>query len=473
MLAWGMVLVVFGALLGYVLLFGLSRGDRVLGAFLLTFVVSQVLAIVVVQPLLIAFGVLWALLLFPALSSLFSWVPGLGALLSPPGGQNGPESATLSGRLEHVTLVQAAGAASGLPADHAMLAFSVVTSLASAMFGGSTSWRRRKAARAVATVQQAQASRQQGEAAVAAELEAKYDAWSRGGSDVRAQRDGTLAALTELQATAAADTEQAPAAATRHNAVMQLTPESDVPAGSIDYTALAAAQLASLVFSGRMPPPSSTASLRRQLHLIATYLARRCPPALLRTMAERYRRATADASASDLQRALRYFVSEDAGGDSSTAGESTSHDEASDDDTHSGDAGSSVGSVHGGTAASSDTGSVVEEEVLPHTRQQQQQQQQETDGDDADIEEGGRLRLQMQGDSGQQSPCEAVAAVPTVVTAASTEGPEATGATAAECSEAQSAGDDGLLASGTQQSGSPTSARMVDVGVVSSGQEAK
>ncbi len=260
----------------------------------MTFGLTQVLSVVVVQPLLITAGVFWALVVFPALSASLSWVPGLGALLSPPGGQAGPEAATLSGRLEHVSLVQAAGAASGLPPDHALLAFSVVSSLASAMFGGLGRWRRGVTARAVATGERAQATGD-------TELAQAYQQWQQ-------HKQG----LPAISAAALVTDEEAPAARSGSSAIAgeqdQTAGAAHAVRGKVNYKALAAAQVARMVFSGRVPPPSSAGSLRRQVQLVATYLSRRCPPALLATMAQRYAEATADSTADDLRRAMAYFL---------------------------------------------------------------------------------------------------------------------------------------------------------------------
>jgi len=445
-IAWTLVLAVLLGALSYVLLFGLSRGGDTLHAFLLTFFLTQVLSVLLIQPVLIMFGVLWALVVFPALSATLAWIPGVGGLLAPPGGRRGPESETLSGRLEHVSLVQASGAASGLPPDQALLAFSVVGSLASAMFGGLRRWQNSVTARAVAAAER-------GETAGDVALTAAFLEWSRqrqtqprvqtqtrepdietplslqsnskqeGQQAVLKGINNQTVALSAPAPKSPADTnevqlslgEDAPGAAAAGatgppqastsafedtTAVPELAgpepsaaqeagqsgdasasagnsmssapqdaPEPDedddssskpadetesqqgdaltdnpladhVPevgleiasdagdAGmggandtqialasskalsphSIDYSALAAQQIARMVFSGQVPPPSSSSSMRQQMHLVATYLARKCPPALLATMAQRYTHATSDARADNLQRAVRYFL---------------------------------------------------------------------------------------------------------------------------------------------------------------------
>jgi len=316
-IAWAFTAVVFAGLLSYVLIFGLGRGSDTLRVFLLAFVISQATAMFVVQPLVITLGVLWALVLFPALSDALSWVPGVGALLAPPGAGSGSEASTLSGRLQHVSLVQAAGAASGLSAENSLLAFGVVGSLSSAMFGGLGRWRRSMTARAVASSERAAA---RGDSTLAD----AYSAW----------QDSRCALPAVGRSAPAPGDEEAPQA--QSNPLAAHMPSSPLPAtclapsdrseqrvpfppgqrsagaralpGGVDYRALPAAQVARMVFSGRLPPPSSASNLRHQTQLVVAYLSRHCSPDVLRTMAERYARATCDAEADELQRAVKYFV---------------------------------------------------------------------------------------------------------------------------------------------------------------------
>ena len=344
-IAWAIVLVVFVLLLTYVLLFGLSRGSDTLRAFLLTFFFTQVVAVLLVEPFLITAGIIWALVLFPALSASLSWVPCLGSILSPPGGIGGPEAATLSGRLEHVSLVQAAGAASGLPADSALLAFSVVSSLASAMFGGLGRWRRGVTARAVATGERAQAAGD-------AELAEAYLAW-------QSSAHGLPSIATSEPMLEDEESGSTPRASSEEADKRALARAS----GRVDYHSLATAQVARMVFSGRVPPPSSASALRRQVQLVSRYLAQRCPPAVIAIMAQRYADATGGAPTDDMHRAMVYFLGEqvttgpasaagvagtaDDGGSTADDGGSTADDDGStaDDGGSTADDGSSTGAV--------------------------------------------------------------------------------------------------------------------------------
>jgi hypothetical protein len=75
------------------------------------------MTLVAVHPALAAAETLWTFVLFPAALPYVIWLPRLGPLVAGQaaaalGGAAGAQAASLTGRLENLTLVRAAGAAS-------------------------------------------------------------------------------------------------------------------------------------------------------------------------------------------------------------------------------------------------------------------------------------------------------------------------------------------------------------------------
>ena len=319
-IAWLTVLALVGMMLFYVLLFGLARGDDVLLSFLEAFGLSQVMALLVMQPAMIFLGVVWCFVVAPVMRHYLAWVPLVGSLLSPGGSAATGSGASLSGRLQNVSMVHASGHASGLSPDEALLAFSDIGAISAAMSAGGTAWRRRQEARALGVahrlakagddsllrqlqslselqVLQPQAEPALGTAAFSG-VSASADAGQPPGGDavqlVASSRaggggaaagantptDGRAGALvlaaprldtgTTLNAGMPSKHAAASAAPTHMSAGPGLLQRK--VAGGTDYSKITPAATASLVLSGKAPAPDSTAEMRQQLHLVQVYL---------------------------------------------------------------------------------------------------------------------------------------------------------------------------------------------------------
>lgn len=137
-------------------------------SFALTWAWSQVISIALVQPSIALAIVLWAAVVWPTWVPYLQWLPGLGRLLAgrttravyggPAAACNstahaarrnaaGTGAAALSGRLENLALLRAAGYAAGLSPEAALIAYGT-TAVMSAAMGGGARLERRAASRA-------------------------------------------------------------------------------------------------------------------------------------------------------------------------------------------------------------------------------------------------------------------------------------------------------------------------------------
>ena len=108
-------------------------------SFAVAFFTSQALTLVVIQPVAMLAVTVFTFILWPAWLPYIAWIPTLGPMLA---GQaaamlqvDGAASSSLTGRLENLTLVRAAGAASNLPPEQAVVAYGVGAVMSAAMAG--------------------------------------------------------------------------------------------------------------------------------------------------------------------------------------------------------------------------------------------------------------------------------------------------------------------------------------------------
>lgn len=131
-LAW------MGFCLYYVLLFGLYQGEEATYSFMQDWAISQAFASFGLAPIAFLLVILWMYVIWPTWLPFLIWVPGLGKVLASREARaiNASDgSASLSGRMEHLTLVRAAGYASMLSPQTAILAYGASAAVAVA-YGG-------------------------------------------------------------------------------------------------------------------------------------------------------------------------------------------------------------------------------------------------------------------------------------------------------------------------------------------------
>ena len=137
------VFVFLGWCLYYVLLWGLYEGQNVTRSFMQAWTLSQVINFLILEPAFILVGLALYLLVWPATAPYVVWAPGIGKLSAAAmedsgaaggGGANGA-GAPLSGRLENLVLLRAAGYASSLTPGGSVLAFAQHPVMASAVGG--------------------------------------------------------------------------------------------------------------------------------------------------------------------------------------------------------------------------------------------------------------------------------------------------------------------------------------------------
>jgi hypothetical protein len=131
--AWAVILF----FLYYLFLFGLIHDKEVTLSFTYSFLLSQAMSSLAIQPAMMLAITVFAFAVWPAWMPYVIWIPVLGplaagktaaALVSKTGG-----SGTLTGRMENLTLVRAAGAASSLPPDAALVAYGVTAVMSAAL----------------------------------------------------------------------------------------------------------------------------------------------------------------------------------------------------------------------------------------------------------------------------------------------------------------------------------------------------
>lgn len=136
----------------YVFLFGVWQTQEIVQDVLIDFAFSQFISLCIFYPALALFGVLWAFVILPAWLPYLVWIPMLGRLLLGKHGNVASADAdarlsptVLTGRLQNLTLVRAAGAASMLPPDSAIIAYGV-TAAVTGIFNGLTARKKKKGA---------------------------------------------------------------------------------------------------------------------------------------------------------------------------------------------------------------------------------------------------------------------------------------------------------------------------------------
>jgi hypothetical protein len=120
----------------YMLLFGIFQPGDALQSYLLAWAASQGVALLITQPILTMIHVLWWFVFVPSLARGTTWLPSVqkwvvGNLVRSKWMRDG--SQCLTARLETLTLVQAAGIASGLSPNAAAVAFAGSAALTAAL----------------------------------------------------------------------------------------------------------------------------------------------------------------------------------------------------------------------------------------------------------------------------------------------------------------------------------------------------
>jgi hypothetical protein len=127
-----------GFCLFYIALFGLYQPAAVTTAVVVTFFTAQAMTLFLTQPLVLLAGLVFQLAVAPAWAPYVLWIPVVGPIVAGQGAQAmaaGSGATALTGRLENLTLVRAAGAASLLPPDSALVAYGAAAVLGAAMGG--------------------------------------------------------------------------------------------------------------------------------------------------------------------------------------------------------------------------------------------------------------------------------------------------------------------------------------------------
>lgn len=135
-IAYAIVLLWVAFCLFYLTLFGLYQPQGATVTFLESFALSQAFALFLLQPAILLFVIVFQLAIFPAWVPYVLWVPVLGPMVAGKAAssmQAQAGTAALTGRLENLTLVRAAGAASMLAPDSALIAYGTTAVLGAAM----------------------------------------------------------------------------------------------------------------------------------------------------------------------------------------------------------------------------------------------------------------------------------------------------------------------------------------------------
>lgn len=145
----------------YIFLFGVWQTQEVVQDVLVDFAFSQIVSLCIFYPGIALIGTIWGFVILPSWLPYLVWMPFIGRMLL---GKHGaiasadPNAAmapsVLTGRLQNLTLVRAAGAASMLSPDSAIIAYGV-TAAVTGIFNGLTS-RKKKTSQAQQVQQQAE-----------------------------------------------------------------------------------------------------------------------------------------------------------------------------------------------------------------------------------------------------------------------------------------------------------------------------
>jgi len=132
--AWAAILF----FLYYLFLFGLVQSKEVTLTFTYAFLSSQAMSAFIVQPGIMFATTLFTFAILPAWLPYVIWIPIIGPILAGRTAaalSSNDGSMTLTGRMENLTLVRAAGAASALTPDAAMVAYGVTAVMGAALAG--------------------------------------------------------------------------------------------------------------------------------------------------------------------------------------------------------------------------------------------------------------------------------------------------------------------------------------------------
>ena len=107
----------------YILLWSLYEPEEVVITFISIWAISQAIFIVLIEPLFIYLALVSACIVWPAVAPLLLWIPRLGPMVVSTLAPASASDTLLSGRMENLTLLRAAGFASMLTPDAAVVAF--------------------------------------------------------------------------------------------------------------------------------------------------------------------------------------------------------------------------------------------------------------------------------------------------------------------------------------------------------------
>ena len=133
----------------YMIIWSLYQTQDVVIAFMKMWAISVAIAFLVLEPLLILGMLLAVVVVWPTVVPLIIWIPVIGPRLA--GELASPASASgqaLSGRMENLTLIRAAGYASALSPDAAVIAFAANAVFASVISGVAEMLGRRRLSKA-------------------------------------------------------------------------------------------------------------------------------------------------------------------------------------------------------------------------------------------------------------------------------------------------------------------------------------
>jgi hypothetical protein len=140
--AYAATLAWMGFCLYYILLFGLYQGDEATQSFISGWGVSQAFTSFVLAPSVFLLALIWQYAIWPTWLPYLIWLPVIGRTLASREARAmtaADGSATLSGRMEHLTLVRAAGYASMLSPQTAIVAYGASAAVAAAYSGVASS----------------------------------------------------------------------------------------------------------------------------------------------------------------------------------------------------------------------------------------------------------------------------------------------------------------------------------------------
>lgn len=119
----------------YMVLWSLYQPREVVSSLLTSWGLTMAVSLILVEPLTKLALLVWAVLLWPALAPFLLWIPGVGPALGSRLSIASPSSGgdALSGRMAHLTLIRAAGYASSLTPDAAVVAYAANALLGSVL----------------------------------------------------------------------------------------------------------------------------------------------------------------------------------------------------------------------------------------------------------------------------------------------------------------------------------------------------